>query len=159
MSSKRATVWETPPPTPRTPAASAGAAAVAAPGNEHSTVLPHRQQGRRQARGDARSKSPFQWRPGSLGIISSSTGCIHGSNDSFGCLFAVNDQFTHYVTVIFFICYHLLIYIRSHSCWSTWVSNRGLQPPNQACQPVLLGPDLKKKKKRWSTNEAHTKPS
>lgn len=33
MSSKRATEWETPPPTPQTPAASAGAAAVAAPGN------------------------------------------------------------------------------------------------------------------------------
>lgn len=34
MSSKRATEWETPPPTPLTPAASAGAAAVAAPGKD-----------------------------------------------------------------------------------------------------------------------------
>lgn len=33
VSSKSATEWETPPPTPQTPAASAGAAAVAAPGN------------------------------------------------------------------------------------------------------------------------------
>lgn len=32
-SSKRATGWERPPPTPQTPAASVGAAAVAAPGN------------------------------------------------------------------------------------------------------------------------------
>lgn len=38
MSSKRATEWETPPPTPQMPAASAGAAAVAVPGKEkHST--------------------------------------------------------------------------------------------------------------------------
>lgn len=36
-SSKHATGWERPPPTPQTPAASAGAAAVAAPGN---TALP-----------------------------------------------------------------------------------------------------------------------
>lgn len=38
MSSKRAPEWETPPPTPQMPAASAGAAAVAVPGKEkHST--------------------------------------------------------------------------------------------------------------------------
>lgn len=38
VSSKRATEWETPPPTPQMPAASAGAAAVAVPGKEkHST--------------------------------------------------------------------------------------------------------------------------
>lgn len=39
MSSKRATEWETLPPTPQTPAASAGAAAVAAPGN-NTPLLP-----------------------------------------------------------------------------------------------------------------------
>lgn len=38
VSSKRATEWEIPPPTPQMPAASAGAAAVAVPGKEkHST--------------------------------------------------------------------------------------------------------------------------
>lgn len=39
VSSKRATEWETLPPTPQTPAASAGAAAVAAPGN-NTPLLP-----------------------------------------------------------------------------------------------------------------------
>lgn len=39
VSSRRATKWETPPPTPRTPAASAGAAAVAAPGRNCTVML------------------------------------------------------------------------------------------------------------------------